>query len=157
MPPNLSRTPGRCAIHVDAAAAAVDADALLSCCLAAVDASEFEPYSNQLPYTPGSSITIVALSRLVYRKGIDILALVIPEICHRHPHVNFIIGMHHSSVVTGVWQLRNQQPVHAQDARYNLFLGMRMCVAYTMKDFRICSRCSPCLQCPGCLCADMFV
>jgi glycosyltransferase involved in cell wall biosynthesis len=59
---------------------------------AAVDASEFEPYPNQPRYIPGSPITIVALSRLVYRKGIDILALVIPEICHRHPHVNFIIG-----------------------------------------------------------------
>lgn len=35
---------------------------------------------------------MVALSRLVYRKGIDILALVIPEICHRHSNVNFIIG-----------------------------------------------------------------
>lgn len=39
-----------------------------------------------------SPITIVALSRLVYRKGIDIMALVIPEVCHRHPNVNFIIG-----------------------------------------------------------------
>ncbi|KAF6266378.1 glycosyl transferase [Scenedesmus sp. NREL 46B-D3] len=58
----------------------------------AVDASEFEPYPNQPRRAPGSPITIVALSRLVYRKGIDILALVIPEICHRHPHVSFIIG-----------------------------------------------------------------
>ncbi|WIA35689.1 hypothetical protein OEZ86_004095 [Tetradesmus obliquus] len=58
----------------------------------AVDASEFEPHPNQPRYTLGSPVTIIALSRLVYRKGIDILALVIPEICHRHPHVNFIIG-----------------------------------------------------------------
>jgi hypothetical protein len=35
---------------------------------------------------------VVTLSRLVYTKGIVISALVIPEICHRHPHVNFIIG-----------------------------------------------------------------
>lgn len=34
----------------------------------------------------------MALSRLVYRKGIDIMALVIPEVCHRHPRVKFIIG-----------------------------------------------------------------
>ena len=33
------------------------------------------------------SITIVALSRLVYRKGIDLLAAVLPELCQRHPNV----------------------------------------------------------------------
>lgn len=37
-------------------------------------------------------ITIVALSRLVYRKGIDLLAVILPELCTRHPHINFIIG-----------------------------------------------------------------
>ncbi|GAX81489.1 hypothetical protein CEUSTIGMA_g8918.t1 [Chlamydomonas eustigma] len=37
-------------------------------------------------------IVIVALSRLVYRKGIDLLALIIPHICNRHPNVRFIIG-----------------------------------------------------------------
>lgn len=65
------------------------------CCvvLPAVDASEFEP-DPSLPRPAGRDdiITIVALSRLVYRKGVDILALVIPEICQRHPHVRFIIG-----------------------------------------------------------------
>eukprot|EP00775_Hariotina_reticulata_P007529 gene7529-7739_t len=58
----------------------------------AVDASEFEPDPAALWPGPGDPVTVVALSRLVYRKGIDILALVIPEICHRHPHVNFLIG-----------------------------------------------------------------
>jgi len=68
------------------------------CCLhlttapAAVDASEFEPDPALPRPDPEGPITIVALSRLVYRKGIDILALVIPEICHRHPHVRFLIG-----------------------------------------------------------------
>jgi hypothetical protein len=37
-------------------------------------------------------LTVVALSRLVYRKGIDLLALVIPEVCARHPNVQFVIG-----------------------------------------------------------------
>lgn len=60
---------------------------------AAVDASEFEPDPDRPRPVADGPITIVALSRLVYRKGIDILALVIPEMCHRHPHVNFIIGM----------------------------------------------------------------
>ena len=35
----------------------------------------------------GSGITIVALSRLVYRKGIDLLAAILPELCARHPRV----------------------------------------------------------------------
>lgn len=59
----------------------------------AVDASEFEPAPGKpWPRDCRAPITIVALSRLVYRKGIDIMALVIPEVCHRHPNVNFIIG-----------------------------------------------------------------
>jgi phosphatidylinositol glycan class A protein len=32
-------------------------------------------------------VTIVALSRLVYRKGLDLLAAVLPAICHQHPNV----------------------------------------------------------------------
>lgn len=37
-------------------------------------------------------MTIVVLSRLVYRKGIDLLAAVIPQICHQFPFVQFLIG-----------------------------------------------------------------
>ncbi|EFN58809.1 hypothetical protein CHLNCDRAFT_20112 [Chlorella variabilis] len=32
-------------------------------------------------------ITIVALSRLVYRKGIDLLAAILPTLCHQHPNL----------------------------------------------------------------------
>ncbi|KAJ1927259.1 Phosphatidylinositol N-acetylglucosaminyltransferase GPI3 subunit [Tieghemiomyces parasiticus] len=39
-----------------------------------------------------SCITIVVLSRLVYRKGLDLLVATIPRICRRYPHVKFIIG-----------------------------------------------------------------
>lgn len=35
---------------------------------------------------------VVSLSRLVYRKGIDLLALVIPYICALYPNVDFLIG-----------------------------------------------------------------
>ena len=42
--------------------------------------------------SPSDPITVVALSRLVYRKGIDLLALLLPAMCRRHPHVTFIIG-----------------------------------------------------------------
>lgn len=37
-------------------------------------------------------VTIVVLSRLVYRKGIDLLVAVIPRICEAHPKVRFVIG-----------------------------------------------------------------
>ena len=40
---------------------------------------------------PGT-VTVVALSRLVYRKGIDLLAAVLPELCARHPHVQACSG-----------------------------------------------------------------
>ena len=39
-----------------------------------------------------AGINIVILSRLVYRKGIDLVIDVIPEICKRFPNVYFIIG-----------------------------------------------------------------
>ena len=37
-------------------------------------------------------MTIVILSRLVYRKGIDLLAGVIPQICRQYPSIKFLIG-----------------------------------------------------------------
>lgn len=37
-------------------------------------------------------VTIVVLSRLVYRKGIDLLAAVIPQICRQYPSIKFLIG-----------------------------------------------------------------
>jgi len=37
-------------------------------------------------------VTVVVMSRLVYRKGADFLAVIIPEICSRFPMVDFIIG-----------------------------------------------------------------
>jgi len=39
-----------------------------------------------------SRVTVVIMSRLVYRKGTDILAGVIPKICERYPDVDFLIG-----------------------------------------------------------------
>uniref|UniRef100_A0A669DQC6 Phosphatidylinositol N-acetylglucosaminyltransferase subunit A n=1 Tax=Oreochromis niloticus TaxID=8128 RepID=A0A669DQC6_ORENI len=37
-------------------------------------------------------ITIVVISRLVYRKGIDLLGGIIPELCLKHPYLHFLIG-----------------------------------------------------------------
>jgi len=38
------------------------------------------------------SVTVVVMSRLVYRKGADFLGVIIPEICSHFPTVDFIIG-----------------------------------------------------------------
>ena len=38
------------------------------------------------------SVTIVVMSRLVYRKGADFLGVIIPDVCSQFPTVDFIIG-----------------------------------------------------------------
>lgn len=57
----------------------------------AVDATQFKPAKAAAAAGSGR-ITIVTLSRLVYRKGIDLLAVVIPAVCRRHPNVDFLVG-----------------------------------------------------------------
>lgn len=37
-------------------------------------------------------VTIVVLSRLAYRKGVDLLVATAPRICAKFPHVHFVIG-----------------------------------------------------------------
>ena len=54
-----------------------------------MDALQFLPGEGRRP--PGR-VTVVALSRLTYRKGVDLLNVVVPAVCRRHPHVDFIIG-----------------------------------------------------------------
>ena len=44
-------------------------------------------------------VTIVVVSRLVYRKGMDLLAGIIPEICAKHQDVQFIIGMYCGALI----------------------------------------------------------
>lgn len=55
----------------------------------AVDTAMFTPAPERLSR---DEIVIVVLSRLVYRKGADLLVEVIPEVCRLHPNVRFIIG-----------------------------------------------------------------
>ena len=43
---------------------------------------------------PHAARTIVALSRLVPRKGIDLLADVVPAMGRRRPDLHFVIGAH---------------------------------------------------------------
>ncbi|XP_038073159.1 phosphatidylinositol N-acetylglucosaminyltransferase subunit A-like [Patiria miniata] len=55
----------------------------------AVDSTIFMP---DLTRRNPNRIAIVVVSRLVYRKGMDLLAGVIPVICQRHSDVDFLIG-----------------------------------------------------------------
>eukprot|EP00899_Mesostigma_viride_P026856 jgi/Mesvir1/7355/Mv19162-RA.1 len=57
-----------------------------------------EPNHKRTPTTQGQGpvltgcITVVILSRLVYRKGADLLVQVIPRVCQKFPNVDFIVG-----------------------------------------------------------------
>ncbi|PSR83377.1 hypothetical protein PHLCEN_2v5756 [Hermanssonia centrifuga] len=55
----------------------------------ALVADQFKP-AVQLP--PTDTVTIVVISRLAYRKGIDLLVATAPKICAMFPQVRFIIG-----------------------------------------------------------------
>ncbi|GCB65381.1 phosphatidylinositol N-acetylglucosaminyltransferase subunit A isoform X1 [Scyliorhinus torazame] len=55
----------------------------------AVDPTDFTPDTAQAQ--PGT-LTVVVVSRLVYRKGVDLLAGIIPELCQKHPDLHFLIG-----------------------------------------------------------------
>ncbi|CAL8368921.1 unnamed protein product [Arctogadus glacialis] len=55
----------------------------------AVDPTDFTPDPAR---APRGRITVVVISRLVYRKGIDLLGGIIPELCLRHPDLDFLIG-----------------------------------------------------------------
>lgn len=63
----------------------------------ATDTSAFTP-PDDMKYKPWASktdkdgITIVVVTRLVYRKGSDLFVDVIPEICKRHPQIRWVIG-----------------------------------------------------------------
>ena len=56
----------------------------------AVDPEKFKPDPSKRK--PQNTVNIVLLSRLVYRKGIDLVVKIIPIICKKFPHVHFIIG-----------------------------------------------------------------
>ncbi|VVC26005.1 Glycosyl transferase, family 1,PIGA, GPI anchor biosynthesis [Cinara cedri] len=55
----------------------------------AVDTTAFVP---KLELRTKDKITIVVVSRLVYRKGVDLLAQIIADVCLRNQKVQFIIG-----------------------------------------------------------------
>ncbi|KAK8405848.1 hypothetical protein O3P69_001968 [Scylla paramamosain] len=55
----------------------------------ALDSQVFRP---DVTKRPKDKINIIVMSRLQYRKGVDLQPDIIRYICQRHPHVNFIIG-----------------------------------------------------------------
>ncbi|XP_069801807.1 phosphatidylinositol N-acetylglucosaminyltransferase subunit A isoform X2 [Dendropsophus ebraccatus] len=55
----------------------------------AVDPTDFTP---DLKKKKSDKITIVVVSRLVYRKGVDLLGGIIPEMCQKYPELHFLIG-----------------------------------------------------------------
>ncbi|EIW74367.1 glycosyltransferase family 4 protein [Coniophora puteana RWD-64-598 SS2] len=55
----------------------------------ALVADQFKPAPEPLPR---DTITIVVISRLAYRKGIDLLVATAPRICAAFPNVKFIVG-----------------------------------------------------------------
>jgi len=55
----------------------------------AVDSTKFIPDPSK---RDNNRVTVVVVSRLVYRKGVDLLVGIIPPICRAFPHVDFIIG-----------------------------------------------------------------
>ncbi|XP_041973237.1 phosphatidylinositol N-acetylglucosaminyltransferase subunit A [Aricia agestis] len=55
----------------------------------AVDAYTFTPDPSK---RDKNVITIVIVSRLVYRKGVDLMAAVITELCSQNPNIRFIVG-----------------------------------------------------------------
>ncbi|EFJ45084.1 hypothetical protein VOLCADRAFT_94566 [Volvox carteri f. nagariensis] len=60
----------------------------------AVDASQFQPNPRAIwPSNPvRDEIVLVVLCRLVYRKGVDLLSLVLPAVCSRHANVRVLVG-----------------------------------------------------------------
>jgi phosphatidylinositol N-acetylglucosaminyltransferase subunit A len=65
----------------------------------AVDPSKFTPretllnqHQEQFQPHQDDRIKVVVVSRLVYRKGVDLLVGIIPKICHAFDHVDFIVG-----------------------------------------------------------------
>jgi phosphatidylinositol glycan class A protein len=57
----------------------------------AVDTTRFKPNFSLRPKDP-NKINIVVVSRMMYRKGVDLLIDIIPEIIRKYPNVNFILG-----------------------------------------------------------------
>lgn len=66
----------------------------------AVIPEQFEPAT--LGPDKLDTITIVVVSRLTYRKGVDLLVAIAPRICKEYPNVRFLVGQSawHTSLIS---------------------------------------------------------
>ncbi|KAI0301962.1 transferase [Multifurca ochricompacta] len=62
----------------------------------AIVADHFRPVPSALPT---DTITVVVISRLAYRKGVDLLVATAPRICAAFPNVRFVVGGHGPKMV----------------------------------------------------------
>jgi phosphatidylinositol N-acetylglucosaminyltransferase subunit A len=76
----------------------------------AVDSCKFTPNPRAAP-DRSKRINIVILSRLVYRKGVDLVVKVVPRVCRRFPNVHFIIGGDGAKRLL-VEEMREQHQLH---------------------------------------------
>lgn len=68
----------------------------------AIVSAEFCPVistRNEYSIPKDSPLTIIIASRLVYRKGADLMVQIIPKICQMYPTIRFIIGTESSNIV----------------------------------------------------------
>jgi len=84
----------------------------------ALVAEKFRPAAQIPPLHP---IKIVVLSRLAYRKGIDLLVATAPQICEKFPNVRFIVGGDGPKMID-LLQMREK---HRLEDRIELLGGVR--------------------------------
>ena len=60
----------------------------------AIDPQKFKPNAamNMTTRDANTRVKVIVMSRLVYRKGIDLLVQLMPDICQQYPEVDFLIG-----------------------------------------------------------------
>ncbi|KAL4143747.1 hypothetical protein QTP88_006038 [Uroleucon formosanum] len=90
----------------------------------AVDTTAFVP---KLELRTKNKITIVVVSRLVYRKGVDLLAQIIADVCLKNQKVQFIIG--------GDGPKREL----LEDTRNNLNIGEQVTLLGSLEHSQVCN------------------
>ncbi|KAF5282726.1 hypothetical protein FQR65_LT02723 [Abscondita terminalis] len=95
----------------------------------AVDTYRFHP---MIHLRSKESITIVIISRLVYRKGVDLMAQIVAEMCPKYPEVNFIIGEMGPS--DGYWKKYGKETAYSTEFHCwgHIFLNTSLTEAYCM-------------------------
>lgn len=74
----------------------------------AIDVTKFVPDPSK---RDPSKINIVIISRLTYRKGVDLMIEVIPAVCALNPQVQFIIGGD-GPMMTNLEEMRERHSLH---------------------------------------------